>query len=45
MERRLRDAMADTIKFFVDLENIKARTNEHNPLLTENVWGINADGE
>lgn len=46
VERRLRDAIGDAIKFFIDLEDVKARTDEHGPLLTEgDVWGVNADGE
>lgn len=45
VERRLRDAIGDAIKFFVDLEDVKARTDEHAPLVAGDVWGINADGE
>ncbi|MBK7450939.1 MAG: hypothetical protein IPJ47_16570, partial [Anaerolineales bacterium] len=45
VERRLRDAIGDAIKFFIDLEDVKARTDEHGtPLTTGDTWGINADG-
>ena len=45
VERRLRDAIGDAIKFFVDLEDVKARTDEHAPLVAGDVWGLNIDGE
>lgn len=45
VERRLRDAIGDAIKFFVDLEDVKARTDEHAPLVAGDVWGLNVDGE
>ena len=45
VERRLRDAMADAIKFFVDLEDVKARTDALPSLTEGQVWGINANGE
>ena len=45
VERRLRDAIGDAIKFFIDLEDVKARTDEHAPLVAGDVWGLNADAE
>ena len=45
VERRLRDAIGDAIKFFIDLEDVKARTDEHAPLVAGDVWGLNIDGE
>jgi hypothetical protein len=45
VERRLRDAIGSAIKFFIDLEDVKARTDEHAPLVEGQVWGINADEE
>ena len=45
VERRLRDAIGDAIKFFIDLEDVKARTDEHAPLVAGDVWGLNVDGE
>jgi len=46
VERRLRDAIGSAIKFFIDLEDVKARTEEHGtPLTTGDTWGINTDGE
>ncbi len=45
VERRLRDAIGSAIKFFIDLEDVKARTDEHAPLVAGDVWGLNIDGE
>jgi len=45
VERRLRDAIGSAIKFFIDLEDVKARTDALPSLTEGQVWGINADGE
>ena len=45
VERRLRDAIGDAIKFFIDLEDVKARTDALPSLTEGQVWGINANGE
>jgi len=45
VERRLRDAIGSAIKFFIDLEDVKARTDALPSLTEGQVWGINANGE